>query len=394
MTCTNRCLFSFAAWLLIGAVAPAAPMKALIVDGQHNHPWKATTPILKQQLEETGLFTVDVATTPPEGTNMAGFHPDFAAYRLVVMNYSGDEWPEPTKRSFESYVSQGGGLVIVHAADNSFPNWKAYNEMAGLGGWNGRNEKDGPYVYWKDGKIVRDMTPGHAGDARRTAADPDRGPRQGTPDHKGLAREIPSRGRRVVRQAARAGQEPHGAGHRVLQSGHRRQRPRGADADDHRLRQGPSLSYRLGPRRQADADASRSSRRFQRGAEWAATGNVTQTVPADFPGPDHLSVRPSRVGTTCALADGCIGDGRFNPGVQPWVVYEGGDGPGKGKHVVLVSGDDEYRSEELLPQLGKILAKRHGFKCTVLFAIDPATGTINPKIPTTSRASKPSGRPT
>lgn len=61
-----------------------------------------------------------------------------------------------------------------------------------------------------------------------------------------------------------------------------------------------------------------------------------------------------------------------------WVVYDGFDGPGSGKHVVLVSGDEEYRSEEALPQLGKILAKRHGFKCTVLFAIDPATGTIDP----------------
>jgi hypothetical protein len=63
-----------------------------------------------------------------------------------------------------------------------------------------------------------------------------------------------------------------------------------------------------------------------------------------------------------------------------WVVYDGFDGPGKGKHVVLISGDEEYRSEEGLPQLGKILAKRHGFKCTVLFAIDPADGTINPNI--------------
>ena len=61
-----------------------------------------------------------------------------------------------------------------------------------------------------------------------------------------------------------------------------------------------------------------------------------------------------------------------------WVVYPGGEGPGKGKHVVLVSGDEEYRSEEALPQLGKILARRHGFRCTVLFAIDPKTGTINP----------------
>src|SRR6187431_2708271 len=56
---------------------------------------------------------------------------------------------------------------------------------------------------------------------------------------------------------------------------------------------------------------------------------------------------------------------------DPWVVYEGKEGPGKGKHIVLVSGDEEYRSEEALPQLAKILAKHHGFKCTVLFAIDP-----------------------
>jgi hypothetical protein len=61
-----------------------------------------------------------------------------------------------------------------------------------------------------------------------------------------------------------------------------------------------------------------------------------------------------------------------------WLVIAGGDGPGHGKHVVLVSGDEEYRSEEMLPQLAKILAKRHGFNCTVLFAIDPKDGTINP----------------
>src|SRR5688572_13733674 len=62
------------------------------------------------------------------------------------------------------------------------------------------------------------------------------------------------------------------------------------------------------------------------------------------------------------------------------VVYQGGDGPGKGKHIVLVSGDEEYRSEEALPQLGKILTKHHGFTCTVLFAIDPKTGEIDPRL--------------
>jgi hypothetical protein len=66
---------------------------------------------------------------------------------------------------------------------------------------------------------------------------------------------------------------------------------------------------------------------------------------------------------------------------NPWLVFEGGAGPGKGKNVVLVSGDQEYRSEEALPQLAQILAKRHGFRCTVLFAIDPKDGTVNPDVP-------------
>jgi len=62
----------------------------------------------------------------------------------------------------------------------------------------------------------------------------------------------------------------------------------------------------------------------------------------------------------------------------PGLVLEGTRGPGKGKHIVLVSGDEEYRSEEALPQLARILSARHGFKCTVLFAIDRKDGSINP----------------
>ncbi|HON08184.1 MAG TPA: hypothetical protein PLW02_08820, partial [Verrucomicrobiota bacterium] len=65
-----------------------------------------------------------------------------------------------------------------------------------------------------------------------------------------------------------------------------------------------------------------------------------------------------------------------------WVVYEGKDGPGKGKHIVFLTGDEEYRSEEGLPMLAKILSQRHGFKCTVLFSIDSSNGTINPNIKT------------
>src|SRR5882724_3421114 len=59
------------------------------------------------------------------------------------------------------------------------------------------------------------------------------------------------------------------------------------------------------------------------------------------------------------------------------LVFEGKNGPGNGKHIVFIAGDEEYRSEEALPMLAKILSQRHGFKCTVLFSVDP-DGTINP----------------
>ena len=76
----------------------------------------------------------------------------------------------------------------------------------------------------------------------------------------------------------------------------------------------------------------------------------------------------------CGLATSVFSARAADPS---WVVYDGFPGPGQGKHIVLVSGDEEYRSEEALPQLGKILAKHHGFKCTVLFAIGD-DGTIDP----------------
>ena len=65
---------------------------------------------------------------------------------------------------------------------------------------------------------------------------------------------------------------------------------------------------------------------------------------------------------------------------EEWIVLDGYEGPGKGKHIVLVCGDEEYRSEELIPQLAKILAKHQGFKCTVLFAINKETGEIDPMV--------------
>ncbi|MGE5609099.1 MAG: hypothetical protein ACM359_07580, partial [Bacillota bacterium] len=90
------------------------------------------------------------------------------------------------------------------------------------------------------------------------------------------------------------------------------------------------------------------------------------------------SVRCAMSGLAVVIAGWILANISAARAADPWVVYEGKEGPGKGKHIVLVSGDDEYRSEELMPQLAKILAFQHGFKCTVLFATNPQTGEIDP----------------
>ena len=108
-------------------------------------------------------ITIDVYTSPKE-KDLSTFNPTFDGYDVVVMDYnSPGPWPEDVKTAFEKYVREGGGLVIYHAANNAFPEWKEYNEMTGVGGWHGRNEKDGPYLVWRDGEIVRVMTPGPGG---------------------------------------------------------------------------------------------------------------------------------------------------------------------------------------------------------------------------------------
>jgi hypothetical protein len=91
----------------------------------------------------------------------------------------------------------------------------------------------------------------------------------------------------------------------------------------------------------------------------------------------HVLRRTCYFGVVVSVALASLGSARLQA-ADSWIVFDGYDGPGKGKHIVLVSGDEEYRSEEALPQLAKILARHHGFKCTVLFAIDPKNGTINP----------------
>ncbi len=140
-------------------------ISVLLVDGQNNHKWQETTPLLKQTLEACGRFSVDLATAPANGEDMSKFDPTFSNYDVVVSNYNGEPWSSKTQQAFEKYVAGGGGFVSVHAADNSFPKWEAYNRMIGLGGWGGRDEKDGPYVRWNEEqkRFTRDLSPGRGG---------------------------------------------------------------------------------------------------------------------------------------------------------------------------------------------------------------------------------------
>src|SRR5947209_1410668 len=142
----------------------AAPLKVLIVDGQNNHAWQETTPVLKRLLTDTGRFTVAVATSPPHGADMSTFRPKFADYDVVVSNYNGDPWSPETKADFEKFVRNGGGFVSYHAADNAFPEWKEYQTMIGVGGWGDRTtEKSGPAIRFRGGKAVLDTAPARCG---------------------------------------------------------------------------------------------------------------------------------------------------------------------------------------------------------------------------------------
>lgn len=139
-------------------------IKVLIVTGQNNHNWEVSHIAIKQILENSGLFAIDVAISPKEGKIMSNFKPIFASYQLVILDYNGDRWPEETEKSFLEFVENGGGVVVYHAANNAFRDWKEYNRIIGFGGWENRDETAGPYIYMKEGCLVYDKeTSGCAG---------------------------------------------------------------------------------------------------------------------------------------------------------------------------------------------------------------------------------------
>lgn len=138
-------------------------MKALVVTGQNNYNWEGSSRALKNILEKSGLFTVTINVSPKRGDDMSAFIIDFNPYDVVVLDYNGEDWPAETRNNFVSYVTNGGGVVVYHTANNAFPDWHEYNEITGLGGWNGRDEESGPDIYIQKGQVVRDNSPGKAG---------------------------------------------------------------------------------------------------------------------------------------------------------------------------------------------------------------------------------------
>jgi len=306
--------------LLALAASAEARLKALIMDGQNNHAvWPKSTVMMKQYLEETGLFEVDVYRTRftwrgerregewlplagvgptkdlPEPKQDTQFSPSFEKYDVVISNLGNNafDWSAETQRAFETYVFNGGGFVSVHSADNSFSNWGAYNRIIGLGGWGGRKATSGPYVYFNDaGEVVRDeTTPGKAGahgkrhEFHITLRDSGHPITQGLPGKwltsedecysllRGPAEEmtILATGKDVSETAPTNHHEPMLM---VIKFG-----------------KGRTFHTTLGHDTPAFEGVGFITT-FLRGAEWAATGKVTQAVPDDFPTSGKATMRP------------------------------------------------------------------------------------------------------
>lgn len=284
-------LLCLALAMLVPSIATAAePMKALIVDGQNNHKvWPVSTKMMKSYLEDTGLFTVDVATTAPKGTD-ENFKPKFSDYKVVISNYNGAAWPKETQEAFIKYVKGGGGFVVIHAADNAFGNWPEYNEIIGVGGWGGRNEKSGPYVYVDNdsGKVIKDTSPGKGGH---------HGPQhpfsivvrdRAHPITKGMPAEWMHTKDELYDYLRGPGKNMH-----VLATAYASKDFKGSDRHEPMLftvkyGEGRVFHTPMGHAEEA-VQCVGFVTTLQRGAEWAATGKVTVPIPANFPTADKTS---------------------------------------------------------------------------------------------------------
>lgn len=272
------------------------PLKALIISGQNNHNWQVSHQALKLILDNSGMFVTDIALTPPAGGDMNKFNPLFDAYDVVVLDYNGDHWSEKTDKAFLQYVQNGGGLVIYHAADNAFADWDEFNRIIALGGWEGRNEKSGPYCYFKDGELVLDHSPGHGGSHGQQWEYPmhcrniEHPIIQGLPDNWRHAKDElydSMRGPANIKDllyTAHADKATGGSG---------REEPLVFTVDYGKARISHIMLGHAGAT--LENNPAMQCTGFQtlllRSAEWAATGEVTQPMPADFPSEQAISLR-------------------------------------------------------------------------------------------------------
>lgn len=262
-------------------------LKALILTGQNNHNWRRSSIFLKEILEKPGIFTVDVKISPPKDGDMSDFIVDFKPYDVIVLDYNGDEWPETTKNNFVSYVKNGGGVVVYHASDNAFPEWEEYNEIIGLGGWGNRDENSGPYVYIGNGEVIRDDSPGIGGshgqqhEFKVRAFTPNHPVLMGLPEiwlhtKDELYSELrgPAKNLEILAYA-HAEKKYNGTGRNepVLMT----------------IRYGEGRVFHTVLGHAGDGlfapamECAGFVTTLQRGAEWAATGRVTQETPTSFP---------------------------------------------------------------------------------------------------------------
>lgn len=282
-------------FLLVGIIPDTSGqdgmVRVMILDGESAgpyHDWPLVTSVLDAQLTETGLFDVDVVTAPGTEGELSGFMPRFEDYDAVVFNYDApdERWPAALKQSFEDYVEGGGGVVIVHASDNAFPNWTAFNEMKGFGGWRGQT---GPYWYYREGELVSDSRPGPAGShGQRIPFVIDR--REPHPITDGLPDSWMNQGDELYAELRGPG------GMTVLATAYSDPENNGTGFDEPILMvseygAGRVFHTTLGHDVQALSSVDFVVT-FQRGTEWAATGGVTLPVPDAFPDARTVSYRP------------------------------------------------------------------------------------------------------